>query len=102
MEQDNYEAALQRKREMTARFEAERAEREAEMDAEMAALQAAEIRAERMNDWIMGGGDPADAGRFAMYEEHGWPKLIDPEDGVCEHGMSASLCVGPSHYPLDM
>jgi len=94
--------ALERKAAHTARAEAERAEREAEMDEWMAEQQAAEIRAERMNDWIMGGGDPADAGRFAMYEEHGWPELIDPEDGVCEHGMSASLCVGPSHYPLDM
>ena len=74
---------------------------ESEHEAQVA-QQKAEIRAERMNDWIMGGGDPADAGRFAMYEEHGWPDLIDPDDGVCEHGLSASLWVGPSHYPLDM
>jgi hypothetical protein len=23
-------------------------------------------------------------------------------DDVCEHGLSAWLCVGPSHYPTDM
>lgn len=23
-------------------------------------------------------------------------------DDVCEHGLAAWLCVGPSHYPTDM
>lgn len=60
-----------------------------------------EIRAERMMDWVMSGGDPADASTYAFYEEHGWPTYED-DGALCEHGMSASLCAGPSHYPLDM
>lgn len=64
------------------------------------AQQEAEIRAERMNDWIMGGGAPEDASTYAFYEEHGWPELIEDE-GTCEHGLSASLCAGPNHYPMD-
>ena len=23
----------------------------------------------------------------------------DPEGDICEHGMSAWLCMGPNHYP---
>lgn len=76
-------------------------EQEAE-DAYMAGEVEAEIEAERMAEWVMGGGDPADARTYAFYEKNGWPNLIDPEDGLCEHGLSASLCAGPSHYPLDM
>jgi hypothetical protein len=31
----------------------------------------------------------------------GWdgPPVEDP--GVCPHGLSAALCAGPGHYPLD-
>lgn len=76
-------------------------EREAE-DAYLAGIAEGEMRAERMADWVMGGGDPADASTYAYYEEHGYPTLIDPDEGKCEHGLSASLCAGPSHYPLDM
>ena len=65
------------------------------------AEQAAEIRAERMMDWVMSGGDPADASTFAFYEEHGWPE--SPATGeTCEHGLDAGLCAGPGHYPMDM
>ena len=76
-------------------------EREAE-EAYLRAEVEGEMRAERMAEWIMSGGDPADASTYAFYEEHGWPVLIDPEDGLCEHGLSASLCAGPGHYPMDM
>ena len=32
-----------------------------------------EMRAEYMADWIMSGGDPADASLYAHYEMNGWP-----------------------------
>lgn len=34
----------------------------------------------------------------------GWepPPLTEEEMALCEHGMSAWLCAGPSHYPMDM
>lgn len=61
----------------------------------------AEIEAELRSGWVSAGFNPGDAYAYAYYEQHGWPTYED--DGAqCEHGMSASLCVGPSHYPLDM
>jgi hypothetical protein len=77
-------------------------EEQAAEDAYMRAEHEAEMRGELMADWIFSGGDPADASRYAHYEMNGWPTLINPDEGTCEHGLSASLCAGPSHYPLDM
>ena len=73
-----------------------------EMDDWLAEMQG-EMRAERMADWVMGGGDPADASLYAHYEEHGYPQLIVEDEGMCPHGLSASLCADPvSHYPRNM
>lgn len=34
----------------------------------------------------------------------GWepPPPTEEELALCEHGMAAWLCAGPSHYPMDM
>jgi hypothetical protein len=34
----------------------------------------------------------------------GWtpPPLTEDELAMCEHGLSANLCAGPGHYPMDM
>jgi len=34
--------------------------------------------------------------------DQGYLALIEKLYPQCEHGLSAWLCVGPSHYPLDM
>ncbi len=31
----------------------------------------------------------------------GWEDLAPQDDATCEHGLSASLCAGPEHYPMD-
>lgn len=31
----------------------------------------------------------------------GYAKLMDTLYPTCEHGLSASLCMGPGHYPTD-
>lgn len=32
----------------------------------------------------------------------GWTDTTTYDDaGTCEHGLSASLCAGPGHYPMD-
>jgi hypothetical protein len=68
-----------------------------------------EIYAEAVMSWVMGGGAPEDASVYANVIASGrvWNGGI-PTDGddegdheQCEHGLSARLCVGPSHYPLD-
>lgn len=62
---------------------------------------AAEIRAEAMMDWVMSGGDPADAALYAFQVEHGPPP--SPMTGeTCPHGLDAGLCAGPGHYPMEM
>lgn len=30
-----------------------------------------------------------------------WPLMADKLWPTCEHGLSASLCAGPGHYPAD-
>jgi hypothetical protein len=69
-----------------------------------------EIYAEAVMSWVMGGGNPEDASLYAGVIARGgvWnggiapPGDDDGDDELCEHGLSARLCVGPSHYPLDM
>lgn len=31
----------------------------------------------------------------------GWTDTTLEEPGTCEHGLSAALCAGPEHYPMD-
>lgn len=35
------------------------------------------------------------------FDYYRYPKLYDFLYPTCEHGLSANLCAGPSHYPLD-
>ena len=32
----------------------------------------------------------------------GWTDTTYEDPGTCEHGMSAALCEGPNHYPMDL
>lgn len=66
-----------------------------------------EIYAEAVASWVTSGGAPEDAGRYAATIAAGgtWDGGVgepDWDQGVCEHGLAAALCVGPSHYPMDM
>ena len=38
-----------------------------------------------------------------MLVRDGWtpPPLTEAELATCEHGLSARLCAGPGHYPMD-
>lgn len=74
-----------------------------------AAEQRAEIYAEAGMSFVAGGGTPEDAMRYAAVIASGqeWDGGLPSLDGIdtdakCEHGMSAWLCEGPQHYPMDM
>ena len=77
------------------------------ISAEQAAESAAECYAEGVMSWVAGGGSPQDAHRYASVVASGgtWDGGIgdSPMTGErCAHGLDAGLCVGPSHYPMDM
>jgi hypothetical protein len=73
----------------------------------------AEVYAESVMSWVMGGGDQAGARVYASVIASGktWPEYLAEQDeafareveaaGTCEHGLSAALCCGPGHYPMD-
>lgn len=72
-----------------------------------AADEAGEIYAEAVSSWVTSGGAPEDASRYASVIAAGrtWDGGAgepDWDQGTCEHGLAAALCVGPSHYPMDM
>lgn len=73
----------------------------------MAAEQAAEIQAEAMMSWVMGGGDQAGAYRYAhaMATTGTWDGGISHEEfsgKTCDHGLALELCADPiNHYPPD-
>ena len=74
----------------------------------------AEVFAEAVMSWVAGGGSPADAQVYARVVASGrsWDEYLAELDeemgremeaaGECEHGLSAALCAGPGHYPMDM
>jgi len=66
--------------------------------------------APRHRGWTMAPGSQYGGG-FAFYTADadadlaGLPQvdaLLNPTEEECEHGLSAWLCAGPSHYPMDM
>ncbi len=81
---------------------------------DMAAQQASEMYAEAVSSWCSSGGTYQDALVYAAVIASGkpWPEYLREQDeamgaaiqaaGLCDHGLSAALCEGPSHYPLDM
>lgn len=76
--------------------------------ADMEATSRSEIWAEAYMSWVSGGGDRHDGYTYAhaIASGRGWnPGAADDDeadDATCEHGLSARLCTGPSHYPMDM
>jgi hypothetical protein len=76
--------------------------------ADLEAEARAECYGEAVMSWVCGGGNPADAGRYASVVASGgtWNGGIDesPLSGkLCDHGLALELCADPvSHYPLDM
>jgi hypothetical protein len=38
---------------------------------------------------------------FAQFPVRDTEPVIEEEPPTCEHGMSAWLCAGPGHYPMD-
>jgi hypothetical protein len=77
-------------------------------EAEAIAEQRAELYAEAGMSWIAGGGNPADASRYASAIARGevWDGGLgdSPMTGeTCPHGLDAGLCADPvNHYPPDM
>jgi|SRR5215472_671145 len=79
-----------------------------------AAEAAAEAYAEAGMSWVAGGGSPEDAQLYARVIASGktWDEYLREQDeafaaaieaaGTCEHGLSAALCEGPQHYPMDI
>lgn len=43
---------------------------------------------------------PYDAA-FDRLRGMGWVPPVQEPEPTCEHGLSASLCAGPGHYPMD-
>ena len=77
--------------------------------AEAEAESRGELYAEAVMSWVAGGGSPEDAGRYASVVSRGgvWDGGLSSLEGIdteakCEHGLSAWLCEGPQHYPMDM
>ena len=75
--------------------------------ADEAAQQAAELYAEGVMSWVMGGGSPEDAGRYASVVSRGdvWDGGVSGFEFSgrhCEHGLALELCAGPQHYPMDI
>lgn len=74
---------------------------------QMVAEQRAEIHAEAMMSWVMGGGDQAGAYRYAhaMAATGTWDGGISREEfsgKTCDHGLALELCADPiNHYPPD-
>jgi hypothetical protein len=78
------------------------------------AEQTAEAYAEAIASWCSSGGTYQDALKYAAVIAAGktWPEYLREQDaamgaemqaaGLCEHGLSAALCDGPSHYPMDI
>lgn len=73
----------------------------------MAAQQRSELYAEGVMSWVAGGGNPADAGRYAsVYASGGtWDGGIGDvqfSGKLCDHGLALELCADPiGHYPPD-
>lgn len=69
--------------------------------------QRAEVHAEAMMSWVMGGGDQAGAYRYAhaMATTGTWDGGISHEEfsgESCVHGLALELCADPvNHYPPD-
>jgi hypothetical protein len=73
----------------------------------------AEIYAEAISSWCAGGGDYMGAKVYAGVIASGktWEQHLREQDeafakvaeaaGTCDHGLSAVLCAGPGHYPMD-
>jgi hypothetical protein len=74
----------------------------------LAAEQAGELYAEAAMSWVCGGGNPADASRYASVIAAGgtWDGGISHEEfsgQLCGHGLALELCADPvNHYPPDM
>lgn len=78
-----------------------------------AAEAGAEIYAEAVSSWCSGGGSYHDAQLYARVITSGktWDEYLREQDeafakeaeaaGTCDHGLSAALCCGSQHYPLD-
>ena len=73
----------------------------------------AEVFADAVASWVTSGGSTADAQVYARVIASGksWDEFLYERDaamaaeieaaGTCEHGLSAALCEGPQHYPMD-
>lgn len=72
-----------------------------------------EVYAEALSSWCAGGGDYVGGLTYASVIASGktWDEYLRERDeevgrqmaemGECEHGLSAALCAGPGHYPMD-